>query len=75
MFRYINILKNKRKKEHFLGCLHIADIGDGWCSDEANTEQCNFDGGDCCGDFPKNDFCSACWCHTDRKYFVRFFKH
>ena len=24
-------------------------IGDGFCDDELNTEECNFDGGDCCG--------------------------
>ena len=26
-----------------------ASIGDGVCDDELNTEECNFDAGDCCG--------------------------
>ena len=24
-------------------------VGDGYCNDEMNTAECNFDGGDCCG--------------------------
>ena len=24
-------------------------LGDGYCHDEINTEECQFDGGDCCG--------------------------
>ena len=26
-------------------------VGDGFCDDETNNEDCNFDGGDCCLDF------------------------
>ncbi len=45
-------------------------IGDGYCDDVANNEQCEFDGGDCCrgedGDSPVNcNFCSECLCLAD----------
>ena len=40
-------------------------INDGFCDDEANTEECNFDFGDCC-DW-RNDFsnCQDCFCYTE----------
>ncbi len=25
-------------------------MGDGWCDEKENIEECAFDGGDCCGD-------------------------
>ena len=25
-------------------------VGDGYCDDETNSENCNYDGGDCCWD-------------------------
>ena len=37
-------------------------IGDGYCNDETNTQQCNFDGGDCCGSCIISDFCTNCSC-------------
>ena len=38
-------------------------IGDDYCDDENNKQECNFDGGDCCGDNVKTDYCSLCVCH------------
>jgi len=41
-------------------------IGDSYCDDDNNTEECEFDGGDCCpGSDPMegwDDFCSDCEC-------------
>ena len=37
-------------------------IGDGNCDDENNKEQCNYDGGDCCGENVNKQFCSECIC-------------
>ena len=36
-------------------------LGDGFCDDQANIYQCEFDGGDCCGEI--NDLnCLQCMC-------------
>lgn len=37
-------------------------IGDGTCDDEVNNSQCNYDGGDCCGDSVDTDYCTDCLC-------------
>ena len=37
-------------------------IGDGFCNDETNNPECNFDGGDCCGLCVVKDQCSKCAC-------------
>ena len=33
--------------------------GDGWCDDENNVASCDFDGGDCCGDDVKTQYCPS----------------
>ena len=38
-------------------------VGDGYCNDETNNPNCNFDGGDCCGPCLNEEFCSECHCH------------
>ena len=38
-------------------------VGDGYCNDETNNPNCNFDGGDCCGPCLNKEFCSECLCH------------
>ena len=38
-------------------------IGDGWCDDENNNDDCNFDGGDCCLDPINADYCTECICY------------
>ena len=37
-------------------------VGDGFCNDEANHLECNFDGGDCCGSCVFKQYCSDCEC-------------
>ena len=32
------------------------------CNDETNIEDCNFDGGDCCGTCVNSKYCSECEC-------------
>ena len=34
-------------------------IGDGYCDDGANSLDCNFDGGDCCGPNVNTDYCTG----------------
>lgn len=43
---------------HFNGWL-----GDGLCDDEANTEICNYDTGDCCLGYINDHICQDCHCH------------
>ena len=38
-------------------------IGDGYCDDETNNFDCNFDGGDCCTVCVNTDYCLDCVCH------------
>ena len=37
-------------------------LGNGYCNDEANNENCNFDGGDCCGPCINTKYCIECEC-------------
>ena len=37
-------------------------IGDGYCDDENNFHECNYDGGDCCGDSVNITYCNECLC-------------
>ena len=37
-------------------------IGNGFCNDETNNDECNYDGGDCCGTCVNSEFCSDCAC-------------
>ena len=37
-------------------------VGDGKCQDELNNENCNYDGGDCCGTCVITDYCKECQC-------------
>ena len=39
-------------------------VGDGFCDDETNTAECNYDGGDCCGISVDTQYCSECTCHN-----------
>ena len=46
-----------------VGCSGIASlIGDNYCDDENNNEECNWDGGDCCGDNVNTEYCDFCDC-------------
>ena len=37
-------------------------IGDVFCDDANNYEECYWDGGDCCGDYVINGYCEFCQC-------------
>ena len=37
-------------------------VGDGYCNDETNNADCNYDGGDCCGSCVVTEQCSECQC-------------
>ena len=37
-------------------------VGNGYCQDEINNENCNYDGGDCCGECVITDYCKDCQC-------------
>lgn len=41
---------------------HSNLIGDGFCDDQANIYQCEFDGGDCCGPEVNDANCLQCMC-------------
>ena len=45
-----------------LGCNNVSLVGDGFCNDESNNVDCNYDGGDCCVNI-NTDFCSECHCY------------
>ena len=51
----------------FLGCEKPAYVNDGYCDDNNNNGDCNFDGGDCCGEAVKKDYCKECKCLGDAK--------
>ena len=38
-------------------------VGDGLCDDGANSAECGYDGGDCCGDDVNTYWCDECICH------------
>ena len=42
-------------------------VQDGYCDDENNIPECNFDGGDCCLEEVLTDYCSICAC-LGKKY-------
>ena len=37
-------------------------VGDGFCNDETNNPDCDYDGGDCCGSCINTDYCTNCTC-------------
>ena len=47
---------------YLLGCTNPAWVGDGYCDDVTNNMECNYDGGDCCGDNINTQFCTECQC-------------
>ena len=46
------------------GVIPASKIGNGICNDEVNIADCNYDGGDCCGQVDKK-YCADCICHED----------
>jgi hypothetical protein len=47
----------------FLACPAISWMGDGYCNDASNIEECQFDGGDCCLETVNSLTCTVCLCH------------
>ena len=39
-------------------------VGDGYCNDEANNWECDYDDGDCCGANVEKKFCIDCKCSS-----------
>ena len=38
-------------------------VGNGFCNDETNNAECNYDGGECCDLNANKDYCSQCACN------------
>ena len=53
--------ENNNEGSFFVCCLYSA-IHDFLWQCASNSLDCGFDGGDCCGEHVKTDFCSACKC-------------
>ena len=45
-----------------IGCKHEYLVNNGICNDESNYQECNYDGGECCGSHVNNEFCKECKC-------------
>ena len=41
----------------------LAEVGDGFCNDETNNADCNYDDGDCCLYNVNTNHCSDCECY------------
>ena len=48
-----------------IGCPFWDITNDGYCDDEANIEECNYDYGDCCNFQNDFSFCQDCICKTN----------
>ena len=44
------------------GCAYPTYKGDGFCNDESNNANCQYDGGDCCGSDVDTSLCTQCQC-------------
>ena len=44
------------------GCGFPQWVGDNFCDDENNNEECGWDGGDCCGNNVVTQYCTICAC-------------
>ena len=42
-------------------------VGNGFCNDDTNNVECNYDGGDCCENV-KTDYCSECNCYLQMSW-------
>ena len=53
------------QSQYLLACSYGELVGDGMCNDEANNEECLYDGGDCCSGCINTDLCSECLCYEE----------
>ena len=54
-------------------CTQPTKVNDGYCNDETNIPECNYDGGDCClmEGIIKKDHCSECACYHEETCIAR----
>ena len=50
------------------GCFEPDWVGDDYCDDGNNNQECNYDGGDCCGPNVNTQYCTECQCLSDGGY-------
>ena len=50
---------------NFQGCETRSILNDVYCDDNANTFECNYDRGDCCGSNVSIEYCNECVCYWD----------
>ena len=56
----------------FLECAGtVSRIGNGYCDDENNNMECNYDGDDCCGSLVNTEHCNFCECHLNHGKYVK----
>ena len=60
--------EGKFRNTFYEGCESPQNKGDGQCDDNNNNENCEYDGGDCCGSFVDKSYCTFCQC-LDPNYF------
>ncbi len=61
-----------KEEETLTSCFqdHILLVGDGFCDDSSNTEECLYDGNDCCQTAASTDFCQDCICHKSENVVI-----
>ena len=52
----------KAPEELDCSVIQLDYVGDDYCDDISNTENCGWDGGDCCGSNVNYDYCEECDC-------------
>ena len=48
----------------FSVCDNPEFVSNGFCNDETNNADCNYDGGDCCGYSINSEHCTECTCYA-----------
>ncbi len=57
-------IANRNITQQPVNCpISVDQLGDGFCDDDANTEDCLYDGSDCCLSNPDCSYCLNCTCH------------
>ena len=58
-----NGTRSEDKMSTIDSCAAAQFLGDGYCDDDFNIEECNFDFGDCCNPQADRSICSDCICY------------